>query len=261
MSDPRMDLMRGISGAEKLAFTQEDRQKIVGAIGYEFEIMCGCPKELFIALGEVISKGKMHLSGELSTVEFRKSLANSERLLRDWQPKRETYPTNDPHWRSLADAFRHASILRVLRFPDTFERHADSPEVQQSVVGILDAAAGIPGTSPLAKRLLLPLFMAGADSLSPHQRHYTLIRIQEIQSQTNFRITAPDILEKVWKDRAAQDKDDRKNVPWMEYVSPEKQVCHLCPFGLTALRLVVRIFSGRLVLQLKRYHSRDLTMF
>jgi hypothetical protein len=26
--DPRMDLMRGISGAEKLAFSQEDCQKI-----------------------------------------------------------------------------------------------------------------------------------------------------------------------------------------------------------------------------------------
>jgi len=88
----------------------------------------------------------------------------------------------------------------VLRFPDTFERHADSLEVQRSVVGILDAAAGLPGSTPLAKRLLLLLFMAGADSLSLHQRHYTLIRIQEIQSQTNFRITALDILEKVWKE-------------------------------------------------------------
>jgi hypothetical protein len=219
-----MDLMRGISGAEKLAFSQEDRQKIVCAIGFEFEMMCGCPKELFIALGDVISKGKIHLSGEISTVEFRTSLAKSERLLRDWQPRRDIYPTNDPHWRLLADAFRHASILRVLRFPDTFERHADSPEVQRSVIGILDAAAGLPASSPLAKRLLLPLFMAGADSLSPHQRHYTLIRIQEIQSQTNFRITAPDLLEKVWNERAAQDKDDRKNIPWMEYVSSVKQI-------------------------------------
>jgi hypothetical protein len=45
--------------------------------------MCGCFKELFIALGEVVSKGKMHLSGEKSAVEFRTSLAKSERLLRD----------------------------------------------------------------------------------------------------------------------------------------------------------------------------------
>ena len=95
MGDPRVDLMRGISGAEKLAFTQEGRRKLAGAIGYESEMMCGCPKELFIALGEVISKGKIHLSGELSTVEFRTSLAKSERLLRDWQPKCEIYPTND----------------------------------------------------------------------------------------------------------------------------------------------------------------------
>jgi hypothetical protein len=147
-----MDLMRGISGAEKLAFSQEDCQKIVGASGFEFEMMCGCPKKLFIALGEVISNGKMHLSGEISKVEFRASLAKSERLLRDWQAKRDIYPTNDPHWQLLADEFRHASILRVLRFPDTFERDADSTEVQRSVAGILDAAAGLPACSPLAKR-------------------------------------------------------------------------------------------------------------
>jgi len=113
-------------------------------------MMCGCPKELFLALGEVIFKGKMYLSGEISTVEFRTSLAKSERL-RDWQAKRDIFPTNDPHWRLLANAFRHALILQVLRFPDTFGRHADSLEVQRSVVGILDAAAGLPGSTPLAK--------------------------------------------------------------------------------------------------------------
>lgn len=119
MGDPRMDFMRGISGAEKLAFAQEDRQKIVGAIGYEFEMMCGCPTELCTAHGEVISKGKMHLSGELSTVEFRTPLAKSERLLRDWQPQHEIYPTNDPHWWLLADDFRHASMLRVFQTPSS----------------------------------------------------------------------------------------------------------------------------------------------
>ncbi len=89
-------------------------------------------------------------------------------------------------------------------------------ELPYSQVSVLDAAAGIPRSSPLAKRLLLPLSMAGADSLSPHQRHHTVIKIQEIRSQTDFRITVPDIFEKVWKDRVAQDKDDRKAVPWME---------------------------------------------
>jgi hypothetical protein len=83
-------------------------------------------------------------------------------------------------------------------------------------------------------------------------RHNTLIRIREIQSQTNFRITAPDTLEKVWKDRAAQDKDDRKNVPRMEYVSTDMQVYHYYPFGLTFLRLVARISSGRWVLHSTR---------
>jgi hypothetical protein len=62
-----------------------------GASGSEFEMMCGCPKELFIALGEVISHGKTYLSGEISTVEFRTGLAKSDRLLRAWQAKRDIY--------------------------------------------------------------------------------------------------------------------------------------------------------------------------
>jgi hypothetical protein len=49
-----MDLMRGTSGAEKLAFSQESRERIVSGIGSEFEMMCGCPKEIFITLGEVV---------------------------------------------------------------------------------------------------------------------------------------------------------------------------------------------------------------
>jgi len=42
-----------------------------------------------------------------------------------------------------------------------------------------------------------------------------------------------------------QDKDDRKNVRWMEYVSTDMQVYHHYPFGLTFLRLVARIFNGK----------------
>jgi hypothetical protein len=50
--------MGGISGAEKLSFSPDDRQRIVEASGTEFEVTCGCPKELFLILGDVMAKGK-----------------------------------------------------------------------------------------------------------------------------------------------------------------------------------------------------------
>ena len=211
--------MRGISGAEKLSFSPGDRQKIIEASGPEFEVICGCPKELFLILGDVTAKGKLHLAKEISTDTFERLLAKNERELLIWNENRDIYPTADPHWKLLADAFRHAAILRILRFPDTFSRSADFPEIQQSVNKILDVASEVPTTSPLSKRLLLPLFMAGADSLIPHQRHYILMRIQEIQDHTGFLTTAPSLLKQVWDARAAQDPKDRSNIPWMEFVS------------------------------------------
>ena len=216
--------MRGISGAEKLSFSPEDRQRIVEASGAEFEVTCGCPKELFLILGDVMAKGKLYRAKELATDSFERMLARSERELLVWDENRDIYPTEDPHWKVIAETFRHVAILRILRFPNTFSRPAALPEVQQSVTKILDCASEVPTTSPLSKRLLLPLFMAGADSLIPHQRHYILMRIREIQNQTGFLTTAPSLLKKVWDARAVQDKKDCSNVPWMEFVSSSLNV-------------------------------------
>jgi hypothetical protein len=66
----------------------------------------------------------------------------------------------------------------------------------------------------------MPLFMAGADSLSPHSRHYVLLRLAECQARSEMGIAAPlSLLEKVWQARARQTADDQSNVPWMDFVS------------------------------------------
>ena len=242
-----LDMMRGISGAEKLSFSQEDRERIVNASGADFEITCGCPKELFLILGDVMERGKLYLAGQITAETFERKLARNERELLIWNEERDIYPTRDEHWKCLADAFRHAAILRVLRFPDTFSRSADFPEVQQSVTKILDVASEVPASSSLAKRLLLPLFMAGADSLVPHQRHYILMRIQEIQDQTGFVTTAPLLLKKVWYDRKKQNKNDKTNVPWMEYVCLSSQKFYMYNQLINDCRLVAAVSNNRYV--------------
>lgn len=66
----------------------------------------------------------------------------------------------------------------------------------------------------------MPLFMAGADSLSSHSRHYVLLRLAEIQARAEMGIAAIyALLEKVWQARARQSEHDQSNVPWMDFVS------------------------------------------
>lgn len=97
--------------------------------------------------------------------------------------------------------------------------------IQTSVTAILDSLAHIPGTNPLIEINVMPLFMAGADSLSPHSRHYVLLRLTEIQARAEMGMAAPQsLLEKVWEARARQPEHDHSNVPWMDFVSQHLRV-------------------------------------
>ena len=212
--------MRGLSGAEKLSFTQELRQSIFDQNDLVFETVTGCPPDIFLTIGDVLSDGKDYMAKRIPLERFKHDLTESESILREWSEDQEIYPTTDTSWKLLANAYRHVGLLRIMRFPDSFVIPSCDSKIQESVSAILDACAGIPSNSPLAKRLLLPLFIAGADSLSPHQNHYLLIRINQIKDQTSFRNPAvTELLQTVWEARAKQDKDDRRNLPWMEWAS------------------------------------------
>ena len=191
----------------------------------DFESVVGCPREIFEITGVGMARAKEFKLGQIEHEPLEETLVQCERRLREWDGKRTTsYPSPDPDWPYVAEAFRHACILRMIRYVDTWAT-ADDPKIQASVSAILDACSGIGPASPLLKRLLLPLFMAGADSLSWHQRHYVLIRIHDISNQTGFRNpTAIGLLHKVWSARAAQAEDDRTNVPWMEFVGSKSKI-------------------------------------
>ena len=181
----------------------------------------GCPKPIFLSIAIAMKKAKEFKLERASRSSLSETLDNCEGQLRSWNAGSHTYPSENPGWPHLAEAFRHACILRVRRWHNTWGTANDS-KIQASVSAILNACSAITSTSPLLKRLLLPLFMAGADSLSSHQRHYILIRINEIRNETAFKNPAVmGLLEKVWIARGQQDDNDQTNIPWMEFVSSQ----------------------------------------
>ena len=217
----RLDILRGFSGAEKLAFSQEVRQHVVDADDFSLETTVGCPADLFLQIGEVLEAGKSYLSKEIELAEFEAICDEAEAFLRNWDLDQDIYPNSAPEWRLLANAYRHACILRVLRFPDAFATSCNDSRIQDSVRSILEACAQISWSSPLYKRVLFPLFVAGAETNSVHQQHYVSLCIAEIRRITKFTQPAVmQILNMVWKERSkiAQSANGPQNVPWTEYV-------------------------------------------
>ncbi|RAH69493.1 Zn(II)2Cys6 transcription factor [Aspergillus aculeatinus CBS 121060] len=124
-----LDLLRGFSGAEKLAYDDGTHQHIRDT-----------------------------------------SWEAAERFFRTWDADDEKRAALGSEQKALAEAYRHTCIIRVLRFPDTWRIPCEGPMIAASVVGILDAAASIPTASPWFKRLLFPLFIAGAETSVPRQQ-------------------------------------------------------------------------------------------
>lgn len=220
-----MDIIRAFSTPERLCFTQDLRKRLLSLCDLRFESVNGCPREIVLIIGEVLEQTKAHSSGSLEATEYEERLQRLVLKLYHWDSSRCFYPSDDPRWLSVAEAFRHTCILRTLRLLDATESAAE-PRIQESVAAILDSLANIPGSSALVELLIMPLFMAGADCLSLHSRHYILLRLAEINGRSEMGIEGPKtLLEKVWHTRAQQPKHDRSNVPWMLFVS---FVAHLC---------------------------------
>jgi hypothetical protein len=214
----RLDIIRAFSVPERLCFTQELRQKLLSLCDLRFEEVNGCPRELVLIIGEIFEHAKAHSSGRLSTEEYQTQVQALIQKMYRWDSSRCFFPSEDPLWRCVAEAFRHTCILRAWRLLDPTEP-ASTMRIQTSVTAILDSLAHIPGTSPLIEINVMPLFMAGADSLSPHSRHYVLLRLTEIQARAEMGMAAPQsLLEKVWEARARQSEHDHSNVPWMDFV-------------------------------------------
>ncbi|SPO06752.1 uncharacterized protein DNG_09446 [Cephalotrichum gorgonifer] len=223
MQNPdRLDLLRGFSGAEKLTYPEEVREFVRDHGSRAFHSFIGCPPVIFSRIGQVLQAGKGFLAGTLSLTDFQQILRSAENFFRGWDPEQATYPTEDPEWGQLAEAFRHACLLRILRFPDAFAVSCNDPTIQTSVSAILDVCAKMPRDSVFYKRLLFPVFLAGADTSSPHQMHYAGWCVNEIKHSTKFQHPAmTDMLTRVWEQRQ-NSGSGMMNVPWMEFTCSEQ---------------------------------------
>ncbi|KIW48783.1 uncharacterized protein PV06_01348 [Exophiala oligosperma] len=219
-----LDILRGFTGAEKLAFAPSVRDFVYFADGFPLETAVGCPAELFRTVGLVLESGKAYRAQELSTDDFVADLEDAEERMRKWDVDQNVYPTQDPEWKLLADAYRHVCLLRILRFPNPFQTPCTDTRIVESVESILDDCAKMPWSSSMYKRLLFPLFMAGADTVSVHRQHYVKICIAEILDKTKFPQPAVmEILDAVWQARSSLEvesplaQQEQGNVPWMEF--------------------------------------------
>ena len=150
-------------------------------------------------------------------------LEAARQSLYSWRTTRFLYPSNDSRWLAVAEAFRHACILHTSRLLDATQP-AEAPVIQQSVTAILDAAAEIPPDCYLIELLVMPLFIAGADTLSAHARHYVLLRLEHVKCRAGFGNSLTNsLLKSVWDARANQPKKDHKNISWTRFVSIMKR--------------------------------------
>ncbi|KAF5599082.1 galactoside o-acetyltransferase [Fusarium pseudocircinatum] len=216
-----LDMIRGFSGAEKLSYSAEVRECVRDHGSLSLHTLVGCPPVMFFKIGQVLEAGKAYLAGDLPVEQFEQLLDGAEKFFRGWDPDQAVYPTSHQEWKHLAEAYRHACLLRVMRFPDAFTISCDDPQIRASVSAVLDVCATIPRDSVFYKRLLFPLFLAGADTCSPHQIHYASWCINEIKHSTGFQHPAmTELLTKVWDERRTNPRG-WSNVPWMEFDIPD----------------------------------------
>lgn len=169
-------------------------------------------------MGDALEYAKVHKAGDMDTPQYVRLLEEAQRSLYSWNLVNDTYPNDDPRWRAVAEAFRHACILHTRRLLDATQP-AEAPAIQQSVTAILDAITNIPYDCYLAELLVMPLFIAGTDTLTPHSRHYILLRLDHIKAMAGFGNPLPyELLKNVWDARANQLKKDYSNIPWTSFV-------------------------------------------
>lgn len=237
-----------MSGAEKLAFSDNLRSVVRDDVSMEFEMATGCPAELFYEIGRVLMCAKAHLASDITDYDLEEALHSLTITIDSMNLQEASYPSQDPEWVHLAEAFRQVFLLRILRFPDSFKVSCEDPQVRYAVETILNSCAQIRRSSPFYKRLLFPLFISSAETSVPHQQDYASLCVHSIVKSTGFQhISMHQILAQVHQERLQSSLAWGPNVPWMEFVSfsmktRQSLVANQTPDMLGALTPAARLF-------------------
>lgn len=215
----RLDFLRGMSGAEKLAFSDHLRSVVRDDVSMDFEMATGCPAELFYEIGRALMCAKAHLASDITDYELQEILNSLTTTIGSMNLQEASYPSQDPEWIHLAEAFRQVFLLRILRFPDAFKVSCEDPQIRHAVETIFNSCAKIRRRSPFYKRLLFPLFIGSAETNVPHQQDYASLCVHSIVESTGFQhISMHQILAQVHQERLQSSLAWGLNVPWMEFV-------------------------------------------
>ncbi|KGO56660.1 Copper amine oxidase, N2-terminal [Penicillium expansum] len=210
-----LDIVRSFANPSRLSFSKELRETISSLSDIKFEQVNGCPRKLFLLMGDILEHAKSHSLGELVDSEYKQLLEDARFKLHSWDVNDGKYPNDDQRWMAVAEAFRHACILYTSRLIDMYQP-AEAAIIQSSVTAILDSVAEIPADCYLIELLVMPLFMAGTDALSRHARHYVLLRLDHIKSMAGVgNDLTRALLKSVWDAREDQEKYDSRNIPWV----------------------------------------------
>ncbi|KAI1628731.1 C6 zinc finger domain protein [Exophiala viscosa] len=212
-----LDVTRSFAGPERLCFSWTLMQAIIAAADRHFEMVNGCPRDIFLIVGYVLWSSKQCSLGILSLGALQDVIRAGIVKLQQWNSTSYEYPTTDPLWFNVAEAFRAACMLWMMRLLEP-SRPAKDAKIESLVTQVLDNIAEVPVSSPLLELLVLPLFIAGADAMTKHSRYYVIFRLDEIKGRSGFANPAPkDLLRQVWQTRDSPSTEDELNVPWMRF--------------------------------------------
>lgn len=215
----RLDTVRSLSDPERLCFSPELRQTIMNLTNVKFELVNGCPRDLFLMMGNALEYSKLYSAGKIDYLRYKKLVEETRFRIISWQLADGFYPDLDSRWTFVAEAYRHTCIIHTTRLLDEY-MPVETPTIQSSVTAILDAVSEIPTDCYLLELLVLPLFIAGTECLSSHARHYVLLRLENIRAMAGVGNNLTNALLKcVWDARGNQAKNDHRNIPWMLFVS------------------------------------------
>ncbi|KAJ5107335.1 hypothetical protein N7456_004010 [Penicillium angulare] len=212
-----LDVIRSLSDPKRISFSSDLRRTIIALSTPKFEQVNGCPRDLFLMVGDALEYAKLHGMGELDELKYKKLVMDVHLRINAWQLADWNFPDKELRWDAVGESFRNSLLLYTSRILSP-EQPAEASFIQKSVASVLDAVSEIPYT--LIELVIMPLFIAGTDTLSLHSRHYILLILDNIKSIAGFSNELPKrLLQQVWEARGNQPKRDRRNILWTSFVS------------------------------------------
>lgn len=202
--------------------------------GWNMFSISGVPKELFHYLVEIVQLA--HEKEQISKMRYaifdtRRVFELEEKIAaysQDNLPPDDTINDDEAiqHWhdcRHGVEAWKYALLLYISRVLKWTRTEDEEPPTVFSLARLtLDSVRSCRSTSMVQKQLLLPVFLAGAESKDAYARRFALDYCDEWSWKCRFHMfqDAATLLKEVWD---AQDRQGDASTVWWGSVMEEEQ--------------------------------------